>query len=193
MDDLPEYTTDELYYNNKDQLPKTKLFYDISKLMQQFALKYQYVYGLWYRNQMAMLNSVKMSIYDYYEDNYCRPCTSNPNNYTCEMLDADVKILLDSIYNLIGNNKVFIQFKMTTKILSEVYSVEDMIHKYPYLKHFPEFFNNINYFNNGNIYFLNEEDGHINELREIESIREPFKILGPTVFENNNFWKIFNN
>ena len=193
MDDLPEYTTDELYYNNKDQLPKTKLFYDISKLIQQFALKYQYVYGLWYRTPNNMLSGGRMSIYDECDDNYYRPCTNNPNNYTCEMLDADVKILLDSIYDLIRDNKVFIQLKMTTRTLSEVYSIEDMICKYPYLKYFPEFFNNINYFNNRNIYFLSDEDGHINELREIENIREPFKILGPTVFENNNFWKIFNN
>ncbi len=194
MDELPEYTENDLLYNDKEQLPKTKLHYTISMLIKDFSVKYQYVCRIWYRNTICMLYGSKRSLYDDDDDDnddYNHYRIDNKDNYTCEMLDADVKLLLNTISNLIGDNKIFIQFNISQKFISKIYSVDDIHNKYKYLKHFPDFLDGIKYLNN-NICIL-DRCSHISELAEIEKFKETFAILGPTVFENNNFSKIFNN
>ncbi len=190
MDDLPEYTENDILCNYKEELPKTKLHYSISMLIKDFSMKYRYVYGLWYGNIGNMLSGIKRSYYDDDDNNdNDYSCIDNRHDYTCEMLDTDVKILLDTISELIADNKIFIQFKMTQNIISGIYSIDDMRNKYKYLRHFPDFFNGINYLHN-NICIL-DENSHISELAKIEQFKESFAILGPKVFENNNFTKIF--
>jgi len=192
MDKLPNYTENDLYYNEKGELPKTKLYYNISMLIKDFSMKYKDAYGIWYANSYNMLRRVRRSLYDDDDyDEFSSYSKENKHNYTCDMLDNDVKLLLKTISDLVGNDKIFIQFKTTQYIISEIYNGDDMINKYKYLKYFPDFFNNITYVNGSNICILNGES-HIDELVEIEKFRESFKVLGPTIFENNNFLKIFN-